>query len=123
MRGRQKPRAPEIVDDSDDLVIVHFETDHRFRRPDRIDRTQTDNHRYSVDIPQYHSPRQIHFLVLNEIRRIRKPSGKPICEEQARIRADKFADAIPVVPVESIDVEPQYFHAFRIAVLRSWRLR
>ena len=89
------------------------------RHPAVAVRAQRDDRHLAVDVAERHPPIR-YPLVAAEVRRVRQPAREPIRDLKPRIGADQLAEAVPVAPVESIDVEVQQLrHGLRRRARRA----
>jgi hypothetical protein len=77
----------------------------RTRRPPVLVSQQDDDRRLAVDLARCHSPWNRPTLIATEIRRVDEAACEAIRHAQAGGGGDQFTKSIPVMLIESIDVE------------------
>ncbi len=77
------------------------------RRPSVAGAAKQNDLRLAVHCSHRQSPFERESLVVTEVGRSRQRSGESVRHLDARVRGDELPHAIPVAPVESIDIEMQ----------------
>src|SRR6267142_725258 len=106
-RCRENPRTMQVVHDAQDVLIDHFESSNRIRRPFVPVLALHHDCQLAVHFCNCQSPRHSLLFVLPEVRRFVDPTGKAICDAESSIRANEFAKPLPITLIEPVDVEMQ----------------
>ena len=96
-----------VVHDAHDALIDHFESSNRIRLPFVPVLAMHENGQLAVHFCNRQSPWHSLPLIVPEIWRFVDGTGKPISNAESSIRANEFAESVPIALVEPVDVEMQ----------------
>ena len=96
-----------VVHDAYDVLIDHFESSNRIRPPLVPVFSKHNYGQLAVHICNRQSPWHSLPLIVSEIWRFVDRAGKAICDAESSIRADEFAESLPITLIEAVDVEMQ----------------
>jgi len=96
-----------VIHDTHNVLIYHFEAHDRIRPPLVRVLAQRDDCQLAMHFCHCQSPRYCLAFVVAEVWLFVDGSGKTICDAESGIRADEFAESIPITLVEAVDVEMQ----------------
>ncbi len=91
--------------DAHDVLIDHFESSNRIRPPLVLVLAKHYDCQLAVHFCHCKSPRHSLPFIVPEIWRFVDGTTKTICNAESSIRADEFAESLPVTIIESVDVE------------------
>src|SRR5258708_13346978 len=96
-----------VIHDAHDVLIDHFEASDRIRRPLLPVLAQYYDCQLAVHFCNFQSPRHSLSFVVPEVWRFADGTGKAICDAESSIRANKFAESLPITLIESADLTMQ----------------
>ena len=96
-----------VVHDARDVLIDHFESGHRIRPPLVPVLPHHDDCHLAVHFCHCESPRHSLPIIISEVWRFVERPGKAIYNAQLSVRANQFAESVPITFIKSIDVEMQ----------------
>ena len=106
-RRRENPRTMCVVHDAHDVLIDHFESSNRIRSPLASVLAQHYDCQLAVHFCNCQSPRHSLPFIVPEVWRFVDATGKAICDAESSIRANEFAEPLPITLIEPVDVEMQ----------------
>src|SRR4029450_9370852 len=82
-----------------------------------------NHHGRAIDFTDRHLPWECPAFINTKVSRFIQAASKPIDDVQPSVGADQFTKSIPIVAIESLDVEIQQLHQFRTShgLRLDWR--
>src|SRR3981189_3628113 len=96
-----------VIHDAHDGLIDYFGRSDRIRRPLVPVLAQHYDCQLAVHFCNCQSPRHSLSFAVPEVWRFADETGKAIWEAKSGIRANKFAEPLPITLIESVDIEMQ----------------
>jgi hypothetical protein len=96
-----------VVHDARDVLINHLESGHRIRPALVSVLPHYNDCQLTVHFRHGESPRHSLSIIISEVRRFVERPSKAVYNAQLSIRANQFAESVPITFVKSIDVETQ----------------
>jgi hypothetical protein len=96
-----------VVYDAQDVLIDHFKAGDRIGSPFVPVLAKRNDCQLAVHFCHCHSPRHCKSFIVPEIWRFVDGARKAIHDTESSIRANKFADPLPISLIEPVNVETQ----------------
>src|SRR5262245_48196754 len=104
--GREDPRTVLVIGDPlDSAVCAHFDPNDSRDLPRAIVEMQKNDPGLTIDVAHSQPPRHPHARIDAELTAIREAARVPIGDEQSGVGADQFAEPVPVLAIEPLDVQ------------------
>ena len=96
-----------VIHNARDVLIDHFEASHGIRPPLVPVLAQRNNCKLAVHFCHRQSPRHRLAFIIPEVWRFVDRTGKAIRDAELSIRANQFAESLPILLIKPVDVEMQ----------------
>jgi hypothetical protein len=96
-----------VIRDVHDLLICHLEAGDGRGSPFVSVWAQRDDCQLAVHFCHCQSPRHSLVFIVPEVGRFVERSDEAICDAESSIRADEFAESVPITLIEAVDLEMQ----------------
>ena len=96
-----------VIRDVRDVLICHLESNDGTGPPFVSVLAQRDDCQLAVQFCYRQPPRHGLAFIVPEVGRFVEGSDKAICDAESSIRADEFAESLPITLIEAVDVEMQ----------------
>jgi hypothetical protein len=96
-----------IVDDMRDMPISHFEPSYGVGPPIASGFAQHEDCQLAVHFGYRQSPRHCLAFIVSEIWGFVDGSGEAVHDAKLCVRANEFAQPVPITLIEAVDVEMQ----------------